>query len=437
MWGFYQARSKLLFRMDPVLTTLVRPICLVPSEDTISSLITRNMYFPDREWQRRKECVQNIVESQGIDVLIVTSTENIFYLSGYHTTGFYCFQCMVIPRSKEPFLLVRKLEALGAKTQSWVGSVYNYADTEHPIHCLNASMHKLFESMGLSESNISIGFEHESALFPPKFQSMLFAEFPYAKAVDATGLIEFNMRITKQPCEISVLELAAHATIGGMCAARDKIKPGVRDNDIAAALYWGMFSAGGEYPSCPSFVAVGKRGQIGHATWDGTVVSEGDVVFLEVGGCKYRYHTAMMRTFYVGKSIPEKLKETETLIVQTLNEAMEAMRPGVPIRDVDAISKRILNQNPYGCTYDTRLGYSLGCAFAPGWGEDTVVTIVETETRCFKAGMVFHLLPFLMIDGVGTVGISETVIVTEEGAVSMFVDSVSKTPALPRKIICL
>lgn len=401
-------------------------------------ITTRTDYFSDREWLKRANEIRALVHARDLDLFVITSTENIFYLTGFHTTGYYSFQCLVVPRLGESFLVVRKMETLGAETQSWVQRVCHYVDTEHPIHVLRKAIQDhLAKHVDSSEDpSVNIGIEQESALFPPKYQDMLFAAFPLSRCVDVTGMIELNMRITKCPTEIGVIRMAATAAAEGMRNARNSIQPGVRDNHIAAAMYQGMFLAGGEYPASPSYVAVGKRGQIGHATWNGTIIRAGDVVFLEIGASRYRYHAAMMRTFFVGTELPPKLKDTERLIVQTLDEAMDGMRPGVPIRDVDALSKRILNQNPYGCTYDNRLGYSMGCAFAPGWGEDTVVAIVDTETRCFQEGMVFHVLPFLMIPGVGTVGISETVIVTESGGQSLFLDE-SGTPLLSREIVCL
>jgi Xaa-Pro dipeptidase len=110
------------------------------------------------------------------------------------------------------------------------------------------------------------------------------------------------------------------------------------------------------------------------------------------------------------------MKEAEKLLLECFDKCMKKMRPGYEIRKVDLLSKEILNNNSFGYIYDNRLGYSVGCAFAPGWGEDTVITITSIETRKFKKNMVFHLIPFMMIPKIGTVGISETVVVKENGA---------------------
>lgn len=376
----------------------------------ISTIETKYDYFTQSEWQRRFHKVKERIREKEIDGLLITSTENIFYLTGFHTTGYYYFQCLYIPAHGNPFLLVRKMERLGAITQSWMPEeqIHSYYDTEEPIQQLS---HRIRET----EQYALIGFEKKSALFPATIQDKLKLMISSSEFVDVGGIVE-TVRQTKSEQELDVIRKTAESTVKGITAGIETIKVGVRDNEIAANIYYQCFLSGGEYPACPSFVSVGERGAIGHSTWNGTTVKEGDLVFLEVSASRYRYHAPMMRTCYVGKSLPPLLQEAEAIIIKCLNECKKAMKPDVPICQVDLLSKQILNQNSFGYTYDNRLGYSIGCAFSPGWGEDTVITIHSLEQRCFQENMVFHLIPFMMIPNIGTVGISETVVVKPNGA---------------------
>lgn len=43
------------------------------------------------------------MEGQGIDVLLVHTQENIYYLSGFQSMGYYAYGCLVIPLEKEPY----------------------------------------------------------------------------------------------------------------------------------------------------------------------------------------------------------------------------------------------------------------------------------------------------------------------------------------------
>jgi len=58
-----------------------------------------------------------------------------------------------------------------------------------------------------------------------------------------------------------------------------------------------------------------------------------------------------------------------------------------------------------------RIGYSMGIAFAPDWGEGAILSLNASESRLVEPGMVFHLPVTLRAFGQWTVGVSETVIV--------------------------
>lgn len=381
---------------------------------TLSSIETKYDYFSRKEWLSRYNQIKSKIQERGIDGLLITSTENIFYLTGFHTTGYYYFQCLYIPKEGDPFLLLRKMERLGAITQSWMDEewIHSYYDTEDPIQQLS---HRIRETTQFQ----IIGYEKKSALFPATIQEQLQMMIASSDFVDVGGIVE-ELRQTKSDEELNVIQLAGYSTVEGMNGGIQSIQPNINDNKIAANIYYHCFHSGGEYPACPSFVSVGERGAIGHSTWHGRKVKKGDIVFLEVSASRYRYHAPMMRTCYVGKELPPLMKEAEHLLIKCLNECMKEMKPGIPIYTVDLLSKTILNENTFQYTYDNRLGYSVGCAFAPGWGEDSVITIYSLEKRPFKKNMVFHLIPFMMIPNIGTVGISETVVVQENGAKSIF-----------------
>ena len=57
----------------------------------------------------------------------------------------------------------------------------------------------------------------------------------------------------------------------------------------------------------------------------------------------------------------------------------------------------------------------MGISFAPDWGEGAVIGLNKGVNRALEPGMVFHLPPALRIYGHFTVGVSETIVVTETG----------------------
>jgi len=287
-----------------------------------------------------------------------------------------------------------------------------YADTDSPITALRYTLGEF----GLGAARL--GYEKHCYFFRATEQEQLFVAMPGATFVDLTGTVE-KLRLTKSKEEIEVMRSAAKATEAGIAAGIDAVAASVTENDVAAEVHHAMIKAGSEYPAISPFVASGWRGSVGHATWEGRTIEHGDVVFLEVGGCCHRYHTAMMRTVFVGEPVPE-VREAETLLQESMQASMEAIRPGVAAGDVDTVARSILARYHYGGTQATRSGYSIGIAFAPDWGEGHVLSILPGETTALEENMTFHLIPWLQVPGLAGVGLSETVRVTEGGCESFF-----------------
>ena len=213
---------------------------------------------------------------------------------------------------------------------------------------------------------------------------------------------------------------AARATEAGMQAGYDAVVEGASENDIAAQICQAMFQAGGEYPAVLPYVTSGPRTMIGHATWEGRKVQAGEHVFLEVGGCYRRYHTAMMRTVLLSEP-SASMRCAERIMMEALSEAMDFIRPGVTVADLDNLVRRHVSDNEIGAILITRAGYSIGIAFPPSWDEGYIMSLKQGDPTILREGMTFHVIPWMWgIDGDKTCGISDTIRVTADGCESFF-----------------
>jgi Xaa-Pro dipeptidase len=186
-----------------------------------------------------------------------------------------------------------------------------------------------------------------------------------------------------------------------------------------------MFKAGGEYPAVLPYVTSGPRTLIGHATWEGREVQKDEVVFLELGGCFRRYHTAMMRTAFTGTPPDPVWKATE-IVQEARSELLRSLQPGMTAGEVDQLSQRIINDNHLGGYLITRAGYAIGIAFPPSWDEGYILSLKSGENTPLREGMTLHLLPWIYgVEDTYLIGMSETVRITEDGCASFF----SRPPA--------
>jgi Xaa-Pro dipeptidase len=194
----------------------------------------------------------------------------------------------------------------------------------------------------------------------------------------------------------------------------------VTENEIGAAISDGMFRAGGEPPAVMPYVTSGPRTMIGHATWEGRTVQPGEHVFLEVGGCYRRYHTAMMRTVILGE-LSDSMYKAQERMKTALNAVHETVQPGMTVSDVDNLVRNIITNNDVGARLVTRSGYSIGIAFPPSWDEGYICSLKQGESAILREGMTFHIIPWMWgVDGDKTCGISDTIYITADGCKSFF-----------------
>jgi Xaa-Pro dipeptidase len=112
---------------------------------------------------------------------------------------------------------------------------------------------------------------------------------------------------------------------------------------------------------------------------------------------------------------------------RALDAALHAMTPGEPCSAPHDAAQSVIDAAGYTAAFRKRIGYSMGVAFAPDWGEGAILSLFSGVSRTLEPGMVFHLPATLRSYGTFTVGLSETVIVTDTG--------VEPLSNLPRKMI--
>ncbi|MFC0278247.1 M24 family metallopeptidase [Falsigemmobacter intermedius] len=178
---------------------------------------------------------------------------------------------------------------------------------------------------------------------------------------------------------------------------------------MAAAI-----SAGSEAMAMEPLVSSGPRSGVPHATWRRRVLRPGDGVFLELAGSHDRYHAALMRAVWMGPP-PAEAARMMDVAERALDAALSAMRPGIACSVPHEAAQAVIDAAGYTEAFRKRIGYSMGAAFAPDWGEGAILSLFTGVGRLMEPGMVFHLPATLRSYGHYTVGVSETVIVTEGG----------------------
>src|SRR5689334_20521939 len=203
--------------------------------------------FTTSEYHDRMARAQKAVASAGLDALLVTAPENICYLSGFWTSGYHVFQGLVVPASREPFLVIRNIEVGNVDEHSWIKKAY-------PINNLDVALTTLAEAMraeGIDHGRI--GVEVDGARFSITRTDLLGDLMPEAVFLPSLGIVD-ELRAVKSPTEIEYVRKAVAMAERAVVAGVRSLTPSSTDSDVAAAVQAELAMAGSEFTGSPSYV---------------------------------------------------------------------------------------------------------------------------------------------------------------------------------------
>jgi Xaa-Pro aminopeptidase len=243
------------------------------------------------------------------------------------------------------------------------------------------------------------------------------------RLVSAQSIIS-ALRERKSKEELLLLQHAIKITEEIFNKVSAFIRPGCTEKEIAAfmknlvqqknlALAW-------EESSCPA-VFTGPETAGAHYAPTDRQVQRGHVLNMDFGVRYQNYCSDMQRTFYIlskGETEPpDDVVHGFNTIVQGIEEAKQALKPGVKGVEVDMIARNVLAQNGYEA-FPHALGHQVGrfahdgtALLGPAWEK-----YGQRPFQAIEENMVFTIEPRLTVPDKGVVTIEEMVVVKPSGA---------------------
>jgi Xaa-Pro dipeptidase len=362
--------------------------------------------FSLAEYRRRYDAVRQGMTRLGVDALLVRGPENICYLTGYETPGYYKYHGLLLSQ-EEPVLILRRFEEPNAWEFSWLARTVPIEDHEQPVQVTV----QVIERMGLADKRI--GVEKSGWFFSVEEYETLRSALPNATLVDGSSAVE-RARVVKSEEEIAMMRRAARIADVATQAGIDAVAAGRTEDELAAEVHRVAILNGSEFMGLPPFVLSGERTCLPHGTWRGRTIRPGDHVYFEVSAAKFRYSAAIMRCVAVGEPNP-RVRAMADAVIGGLEAGMAAIKPGVSCEAVDAACRSVIEKAGFGKYFTHRTGYSIGVNFPPDWGEGQILSLRRGEPTRLEINMTFHMVPLCLVYREVGVGFSATVRVTETG----------------------
>jgi len=372
------------------------------------------LHFERAEYQGRIERARAALHERGLAALLVFAQESHYYLTGFDSSGFVFFQCVVLTADGAITLLTRLPDREQARRTSIIEDIRIWYDREGADP--SEDLQRLLAEKGLKSSRIGIelntfgltGLNHE------RVRRRLDG---WCTLEDASNLVR-ELRVVKSPAEISYVRGSAALADDALIAMLAVARPGAFEGAIAAAGSSVILAGGGDPPPSGPVLGSGDRALLVRAATGFRHLDDVDQLTMEFAASYRHYCACLMRTVAIGKADPRQRAMFEATR-DALAAMTEAARPGHPLGEIDDAHRRVFDAAGYGSSRLAACGYSLGATFRPSW-MDVPPMIYSGNPMLARPGMVLFLHAIL-IDAPNNLAMSlgHTVLITERGSESL------------------
>lgn len=235
------------------------------------------------------------------------------------------------------------------------------------------------------------------------------------------GLVE-ALRMGKDPQEVALIARAVAIAEEAMRRVAPTIREGETERAVAWRLEKEMRELGAEAVAFPIIVAAGPSAALPHHRPTDRPLRRGEPIVIDWGARYQGYCCDITRTFCLGAP-SDTFRRVYGTVLTAQQQAMAAIRPGMPAGEADGVARRVIEEAGYGENFGHSLGHGIGLAVheAPRLGPGSQTPLEE--------GMVFTVEPGVYLSGWGGVRIEDTVAL--EGGRVRPLTTLPKDPLLP------
>ena len=374
--------------------------------------VVYDLPFPRSEYEARHARVKREMANAGADATLVTMPRDFSWLTGTRV-DFYAAESpqWLIVWAGEPVGIVRRLEATTHRCCSFVDQWVGYPD-EGPVNPYDPVQYtvKSLEQIGLADKRIGINLR----VTPVEEYERLKTLLPKARFVDFR--VE-QIRVRRSAAELECVRRANNINRATLAETIETIGPGWSEWDIVMHLCAGHEKRLGEeyfYSATGATVC-----QVGDHMLHMHVlrtpherkqkrVARGDGIWIEPGIFVKTYVGCMIRTVWFGEP-PQRVREALDATHQAFDRLARVMAPGRTSHEVDAAARDYLTAA--GFEMQHRSGYTAN----ERWTDAGILSLTPGNPLVLEVGQVFHCPMHVFLPGIGYVGSSEQVVITETG----------------------
>jgi Xaa-Pro dipeptidase len=268
-----------------------------------------------------------------------------------------------------------------------------------------AEITSLLTEAGVADQPVGVDIVEPPFLFEMQKQGLT--------VVDAQQHM-LDARVIKSPDEIMLLTQAVAMVDGVYQGIVERLKPGIRENEIVAFANQRLYEMGSDQVEAINAIS-GERCNPHPHNFTDRWIRPGDQAFFDIIHSFNGYRTCYYRTFSVGSATPAQ-RDAYTQAREWMDRGIAGIRPGVGTDEVAALLPKA-EEFGFGSEME-----AFGLQFAHGLGlglhERPIISRLNSmkEPVELRAGMVFALETYCpAADGYSAARIEEEIVLTEDG----------------------
>jgi Xaa-Pro aminopeptidase len=345
----------------------------------------------------RRERLRRAMHERRLDALLVSHAANRFYLSGFELHDPQCNESagrLIISADGHDWLAT-DARYLDAARRIWDNErIFIYSGN------VTKDLQKLLRQLG---SRIGLEFRAVSHSFA---RSLASSPGLWLEAAD--GLVE-SLRCIKDAHEIAALEKSFALNHQLLLHIEKELLPGKSESQISWQIERFFRENGASEMAFASIVAVGPNAALPHAIPGEDRIRDECPVLIDTGCRVDQYCSDQTRTFWVGEKPADNFLRSLDLTRQAQKAAIDAMRPGLPLREAYARACSVFAQAGQEKAFTHGLGHGVGLE------THEAPSLSPTARGVLEAGMVVTVEPGLYYPQWGGVRWEHTVLVEEDG----------------------
>lgn len=347
----------------------------------------------------RIETLIEKLQKNSLDSILLTSKENVYYLSNYYTDPHERVIAVYVSQFHDPLLIVPAMEAEDAKAAGWTYEIIGYQDHENVWDLFLAFLKKQPQLPAV------IGLEHDHITLErfKELQQIL----PASQFVNAQGIIA-SLRVIKNKKEYTLLKQAAALADFGVETGIKAIREGASELSVIAAIEFELKKQGIQEMSFSTMVLSGSKTASPHGTPGMKEIAKGDLVLFDLGVVFEGYCSDITRTVAY-RSITDEQQTIYDTVLTAEQKAINHANLGTPVGEIDGAARSSISAAGYGEYFPHRIGHGIGVS------AHEYPSMHSNNQLALATGMCYTIEPGIYVPGKGGVRIEDMIFMTDRG----------------------